>query len=300
MSVDTKSGLRIKPIYEQLISVALSDDNQNIRFPNRDAKFLREGFELSQLDGFGWEAMQRQQENATNEQYKQALIKQIAVSSGIDASDLRSETDNILRQERIHSMFNTPSSSGSNHSFQSSSPIVDVAREDNANMVQDGRRELALAQKEAAKQKSIANAEKAKNMFAELNNRTSSRAWSSVASSSGLQEIPEQLDDGQMVMANSQAFQQTAEQASMTVAKAVSQIKKRMVTKQRPPNMFANDETKTKPQLIVMINTLLVGKTQQTKPLSANGESIPFAKWSKQHLLDELGLLRTSHRTSDE
>eukprot|EP00972_Heterocapsa_arctica_P115129 16446210-Heterocapsa_arctica.AAC.1 len=62
-------------------------------------------------------------------------------------------------------------------------------------MVQDGRRELALAQKEAAKQKSIANAEMAKNMFAELNKRTSSKAWSSVASSSGLQEIPEQLDD---------------------------------------------------------------------------------------------------------
>eukprot|EP00972_Heterocapsa_arctica_P011196 1640773-Heterocapsa_arctica.AAC.1 len=91
-------------------------------------------------------------------------------------------------------------------------------------MLQDGRRELALAQKEAARQKSVANAEKAKHVFAELNNRAGSRAWSSVASSSGInnpfQESPEQLADDQMVMANNQAFQQTAEQASMTVAKA--------------------------------------------------------------------------------
>eukprot|EP00972_Heterocapsa_arctica_P070017 10342803-Heterocapsa_arctica.AAC.1 len=71
MSVDTKSGLRIKPLYEQLIGAALSDDNRNVKFPNRDATNLRNGFELSQLDGEGMHAMQRQQEMATNEQYKQ-------------------------------------------------------------------------------------------------------------------------------------------------------------------------------------------------------------------------------------
>jgi len=110
MSVDTKSGLRIKPIYEQLISVALSDDNQNIRFPNRDAKFLRAGFELSQLDGFGWEAMHRQQEMAQADQYKQALIKQIAKNTGIDASSLRTEVDHQNRQMSVKSML-----SGSSH-----------------------------------------------------------------------------------------------------------------------------------------------------------------------------------------
>ena len=34
-------GLRFKPSYEQLIGVAVSDGLQNIKFPNRDAIFLR-------------------------------------------------------------------------------------------------------------------------------------------------------------------------------------------------------------------------------------------------------------------
>ena len=41
-------GLRVKPNYEGLINVAVSDKLYNIKFPNRDAKFLREGFILSQ------------------------------------------------------------------------------------------------------------------------------------------------------------------------------------------------------------------------------------------------------------
>ena len=32
-------GLRIKPTYEQLIGVAVSDDLGHIRFPNRNASF---------------------------------------------------------------------------------------------------------------------------------------------------------------------------------------------------------------------------------------------------------------------
>ena len=32
-------GLRLRPKYEQLIGVALSDDTFNIQFPNRDAIF---------------------------------------------------------------------------------------------------------------------------------------------------------------------------------------------------------------------------------------------------------------------
>eukprot|EP00972_Heterocapsa_arctica_P008032 1173974-Heterocapsa_arctica.AAC.1 len=97
-------------------------------------------------------------------------------------------------------MFDTPSSSGyrsqdggSEYSFRSTgnSPIVDTAREDNANRLQDSHRELDFAEREIAKQKTIANAEKAKHMFAEISTRATSRAWTSVASSSGFQESPE-------------------------------------------------------------------------------------------------------------
>ena len=39
-------GLRVRPRYEQLINVAVSDGLEHIKFPNRDASFLRKGFVL--------------------------------------------------------------------------------------------------------------------------------------------------------------------------------------------------------------------------------------------------------------
>jgi hypothetical protein len=101
MAIDTKSGLRIKPLYEQLIGSALSDDNRNIKFPNRDATFLANGFELSQLHGEGMRAMERQQQQMASEQFKQSLIKQIAINTGMNASSLRTEVDSQNRQDRV-------------------------------------------------------------------------------------------------------------------------------------------------------------------------------------------------------
>ena len=68
-------GLRIRPSYEQLIGVAVSDGLQNIKFPNRDATFLRNGFILSQLDGEGMRQMEKQQEMTSKEAYKEHLLK---------------------------------------------------------------------------------------------------------------------------------------------------------------------------------------------------------------------------------
>ena len=58
-------GLRLKPEYEDLVGVAVSDKLYDVKFLNRDAKFLREGFVLSQLDGEGMRQMQSQQEQAS-------------------------------------------------------------------------------------------------------------------------------------------------------------------------------------------------------------------------------------------
>ena len=55
-------GLRLKPSYEQLIGVAVSDELRNIKFPNRDSSFLRNGFILSQPDGAGQREMEKQQD----------------------------------------------------------------------------------------------------------------------------------------------------------------------------------------------------------------------------------------------
>ena len=58
---------RFKATYEHLVGVAVSDGLDNIRFPNRDATFLRNGFVLSQLDGEGMRQMEKQQEMASKE-----------------------------------------------------------------------------------------------------------------------------------------------------------------------------------------------------------------------------------------
>ena len=68
-------GLRLKPTYEQLIGVAVSGDLQHIKFPNRDASVLRNGFILSQLDGEGARQMEKQQEMASKESYKEHVLK---------------------------------------------------------------------------------------------------------------------------------------------------------------------------------------------------------------------------------
>ena len=63
MAIATR-GLRVRPQYEGLIGAAKSDNVQNIKFPNTDAKILRDGFISSQLDGEGVRQLQLQQEQA--------------------------------------------------------------------------------------------------------------------------------------------------------------------------------------------------------------------------------------------
>ena len=55
----SRQGLRVKPSYGQLVGAAVSDGLENIKFPNRDAKFLREGIVLLQLDGEGVSQMEK-------------------------------------------------------------------------------------------------------------------------------------------------------------------------------------------------------------------------------------------------
>ena len=62
-------GLRLKPAYEQLIGVAVSDDLEHVKFPNRNAQFLRNGFVLSQLDGEGIRIMEDQQKRHIKKVY---------------------------------------------------------------------------------------------------------------------------------------------------------------------------------------------------------------------------------------
>ena len=75
-------GLKLKPNYEGLINVAVSDKLYNIKFPNRDASFLRNGYVMSQLDGEGMRTMERQQEMASKKAYEKHLLNEIAKNTG--------------------------------------------------------------------------------------------------------------------------------------------------------------------------------------------------------------------------
>ena len=68
-------GLKFKPKFEDLINVAVSDGLEHIKFPNRNAQFLRNGYVLSQIDGDGMRAMERQQEQASKESHKEHILK---------------------------------------------------------------------------------------------------------------------------------------------------------------------------------------------------------------------------------
>ena len=99
-------GLKVHRQYEDLIGVAVSDELRNIKFPNRDSTFLRNGFVLSQLDGEGARIMEKQQETASKESYKEHLLKEIAKNTGTNIHDLRNDSHQELRTERVNQALN--------------------------------------------------------------------------------------------------------------------------------------------------------------------------------------------------
>uniref|UniRef100_UPI00404B1636 hypothetical protein n=1 Tax=Flavobacterium sp. TaxID=239 RepID=UPI00404B1636 len=94
-------GLKVKKQYEDLIGVAVSDKLYNIKFPNRDAKHLRDGFVLSQLDSLGMTQMEKQQEMASKEAYKEHLLKEITKNTGANIHDLRNDNHDDMRRARV-------------------------------------------------------------------------------------------------------------------------------------------------------------------------------------------------------
>ena len=94
-------GLKLKPNYEGLINVAVSDKLYNIKFTNRDSSFLRNGYVISQLDGEGARIMERQQEMASKESYKE-----VAKHTGANIHGLRHDAHQELRSDRRNQTLN--------------------------------------------------------------------------------------------------------------------------------------------------------------------------------------------------
>jgi hypothetical protein len=73
-------GLRKKPTYEEVINY-IENDKDKIQYPDRKAKFLRNTFELSQLDGLGMQIMEEQQLREIKEREKIHYLREIANNS---------------------------------------------------------------------------------------------------------------------------------------------------------------------------------------------------------------------------
>ena len=115
-------GLKVKPACGSLIG-AFSNGLGNIEIPNRNAKILRDGFILSQLDKEGMRQMKLQQEQASKQAFKESLLTQVAINTGSNLSDLRNQNEADLRTERVNEATNPNTQfyniSRSDHDMQS-------------------------------------------------------------------------------------------------------------------------------------------------------------------------------------
>ena len=72
-----ESGLRRKQTYEEIIDY-IEHDPDKIQYPNRAAKYLRNAFQLSQLDGMGQALLEQQEINEMAERVKYYQLKELA------------------------------------------------------------------------------------------------------------------------------------------------------------------------------------------------------------------------------
>ena len=72
-----ESGLRRKQTYEEIIDY-IENDPDKIQYPNRAAKYLRNTFQLSQLDGMGQALLEQQEANEMAERVKDYQLKELA------------------------------------------------------------------------------------------------------------------------------------------------------------------------------------------------------------------------------
>ena len=78
------TGLHQRPTFEGIIDY-LANGQEKVKYPNRQAKQIRNHPYLTQLDGIGMFEMQEQQENAWKEQQKERLVKDLGINGRRDA-----------------------------------------------------------------------------------------------------------------------------------------------------------------------------------------------------------------------
>ena len=95
-------NLRRKPTYNELINY-LEFEQPKIKYPNRNATFLRNSPYLSQFDGDSWIDLEEQENNINKEKLKEMEVRRLASDAG--------RTAQALRSSKTTSGYTTPMSS---------------------------------------------------------------------------------------------------------------------------------------------------------------------------------------------
>jgi len=99
------TGLRKRPTFEGIVDY-LANEQEKTKYPDRQAKQIRNHPYLTQLDGVGMFEMQEQQENAWKEQEKERVMKELGISGKKDAgaqvqSVTNKEWDRMMENARM-------------------------------------------------------------------------------------------------------------------------------------------------------------------------------------------------------
>ena len=87
-----ESGLGRRQTYSEIIDY-IENDPDKIQYPNRAAKYLRNTFQLSQLDGMGQALLEQQEANEMAERVKDYQLKELA-----DQNETSVRTERAIQQ----------------------------------------------------------------------------------------------------------------------------------------------------------------------------------------------------------
>ena len=94
MTTNNMTGLKQRKTFEEVIDY-IQNDKTKIKYPDRTAKFLRNSFELSQLDNAGMILMEQQQMREMKQREKEHLLRQLVANTSKSITEARAaHTDN--------------------------------------------------------------------------------------------------------------------------------------------------------------------------------------------------------------
>ena len=96
-------GLKKKPTLKELITQIETEPN-TIKYPDRTATFVRNSFELSQLDGEGMREMEQQQAQQMAEVAKENAIRNLSKHSDVPHADLSEKAKAATRGQSVQTM----------------------------------------------------------------------------------------------------------------------------------------------------------------------------------------------------